>query len=51
MVHAKSREDGLEKIARAQERARLSSYPRQILFSLRCYKQTGALVTHPWEAA
>jgi DNA-binding Lrp family transcriptional regulator len=51
MVHAKTREDALEKIAGAQERARLSSHPRQILFSLRCYKQTGALVTRPWEAA
>jgi DNA-binding Lrp family transcriptional regulator len=49
MVHAKTREDALEKIAVAQEGAGLSSHPRQILFSLRCYKQTGALVARPRE--
>jgi DNA-binding Lrp family transcriptional regulator len=51
MVHAKTRQDALEKIAAAQDRAGLSSYSRQILFSLRCFKQTGALIALPKEAA
>lgn len=51
MVHAKTREDALEKIGDAQDLAGLSSFPRQILFSLRCFKQTGALISLPKEAA
>jgi DNA-binding Lrp family transcriptional regulator len=51
MVHAKAREDALESIVAAQRLAGLDAYSRQVLFSLRCYKQTGAMVALPKEAA
>jgi DNA-binding Lrp family transcriptional regulator len=51
MVHAKTREDALDNLIKAQELAGLGAYPRQVLFSLRCYKQTGAMVALPKEAA
>lgn len=51
MVHARSREEALELLADATGTAGLDGYPRQILFSLRCFKQTGALLTVPKEAA
>jgi DNA-binding Lrp family transcriptional regulator len=51
MVHARTRDEALDCIIEAQSQAGISRYPRQILFSLRCYKQTGALVSHPREAA
>jgi DNA-binding Lrp family transcriptional regulator len=51
MVHAKTREDALEKLIAAQDLGGLGAYRRQVLFSLRCYKQTGAMVALPKEAA
>jgi len=51
MVHAKTRTSALEIIAAASETARLTDCPRQILFSSRCFKQTGAMLTAPLEAA
>ena len=51
MVHAKSRADALETIALATETAQLQNNPRQILFSNRCFKQTGAMLVEPQEAA
>jgi len=51
MVHARSREEALDHLLHAQEAAALESYPRQILFSLQCYKQTGAMLAAPKEAA
>lgn len=51
MVHARTREDALSCIVEAQSQAGIGRHPRQILFSLRCYKQTGAMVSHPREAA
>ena len=51
MVHAKSRDEALATLAEATATAGLSSRPRKILFSLRCFKQTGALVTRAREAA
>ncbi len=51
MVHAKTREEALATLADAQRLAGLDAYPRQILFSSRCYKQTGAMLARPREAA
>lgn len=51
MVHAKSREEALATLIEAAMSAGLEGYPREILFSLRCFKQTGALVAPATEAA
>lgn len=51
MVHARSRDEALALLDRASTGAGLQGVPRQILFSLRCFKQTGALVTTPRVAA
>lgn len=47
MIHAKSRGDALATLAEASAAAGLDPCPRQILFSSRCYKQTGAMVAAP----
>jgi len=44
MVHARSRDEALEIITTATETAGLRDHPRQILFSVRCFKQTGAFL-------
>lgn len=44
MIHGKTRGETLAHIAEASRIAGLDGRPRQILFSCRCYKQTGALV-------
>lgn len=51
MVHAKARDDALRILQSATAAATLSELPRKILFSLRCFKQTGALLSLPKEAA
>lgn len=51
MVHAKTRAEALDILQSATHSARLEAYPRQVLFSSRCYKQTGALIARPMEAA
>lgn len=52
MIHAKSRASALAVLERASAAAGLDDLPRTILFSLRCFKQTGALVApQPKEAA
>lgn len=51
MIHARSRAEALETLATAAPSAGLEECPRQILFSLRCFKQTGAMVAAPKEAA
>lgn len=51
MVHARTRDEALALLERASAAAGLHGVPRQILFSLRCFKQTGALVTDPRRAA
>lgn len=51
MIHAKSRESALQTLERASRRAGLEGCPREILFSSRCYKQTGALIVAPRRAA
>jgi len=51
MIHAKSRDAALRALVEASTAAGLDDVPRQILFSLRCFKQTGALVAASKEAA
>lgn len=51
MIHAKSRETALQILDEASVCAGLDGLPRQVLFSSRCYKQTGALIVAPKEAA
>ena len=51
MVHAKSRESALRILDSASRKAGLDDLPRQVLFSSHCYKQTGALIVAPKEAA
>jgi DNA-binding Lrp family transcriptional regulator len=51
MVHARSRDEALAKLVIAEALAGLQGVPRQILFSTRCYRQTGAMLGLPREAA
>jgi DNA-binding Lrp family transcriptional regulator len=51
MVHAKSRDAAISILTGASTAAGLDGVPRKILFSLRCFKQTGAMVALPKEAA
>lgn len=45
MIHARSRGEALELLLDAMPAAGLEGAPRAILFSLRCFKQRGALVS------
>ena len=51
MIHARSREEAFGILERASNQADLAGLPRRILFSLNCFKQTGALLAPPKEAA
>lgn len=44
MIHARSREEALATLAAAEAGAGLAGRPREILFSLRCFRQRGATV-------
>jgi len=44
MIHARSRAEAMETLGRAEAAAGLSGVPHAVLFSLRCFKQRGALV-------
>ena len=46
-----TREEALKVLEAASREAGLGVYPRKVLFSLRCFKQTGALLALPREAA
>ncbi|MBK9080420.1 MAG: Lrp/AsnC family transcriptional regulator [Hyphomicrobium sp.] len=51
MIHAKSRDEAISILTQASEASGLDDVPRKILFSLRCFKQTGAMVALPEVAA
>lgn len=51
MIHAKTRTEALETLHKATQAAGIENYPSQVLFSQRCYKQTGALIVSPKVAA
>ncbi len=44
MIHARSRAEAMTVLGQASETAGLGQHPSSVLFSLRCYKQRGALV-------
>ena len=44
MIHARTRHEAMAVLDRACAEAGLDGVPHQVLFSLRCFKQTGALV-------
>jgi len=45
MIHARSRAEAMEVLDRARSEVGLAGVSHKVLFSLRCFKQTGALVT------
>lgn len=51
MVHARSRTDALAILDRAARAVGLGQTPRRALFSVRCFKQTGAMVARGEERA
>ena len=44
MIHGRSRSEALDVLTLARVRAELSGYDYKVLFSTRCFKQTGALI-------
>lgn len=50
MIHARTRAEAMSVLGRACEAGGLDGAPHQVLFSLRCFKQTGALVQTAREA-
>jgi len=51
MIHARSREEGLETLDSAASGAGIGTLNRRVLFSTRCFKQRGAMVASRPEAA
>jgi DNA-binding Lrp family transcriptional regulator len=51
MVHARTRQEALSTLAAASKSAGLEGLPHEVLFSKRCFKQTGAMFSLPREAA
>ena len=50
MIHGRSRAESLDVLTLARVRAQLSGYDYKVLFSLRCFKQTGALINRKVDA-
>ena len=50
MIHGKSRDSVHRKIELLEQRCMTSCFPREILFSVRCFKQRGAVYDVPGEA-
>ncbi|QGX98365.1 Lrp/AsnC family transcriptional regulator [Roseovarius faecimaris] len=44
MIHGRSRSEALDVLSLARVRAQLTGYDYKVLFSTRCFKQTGALI-------
>lgn len=51
MIHARSREEAMAVLDRASSEVGLQDAPHQVLFSSRCFKQTGALLASAEGAA
>jgi DNA-binding Lrp family transcriptional regulator len=51
MIHARTRAEALAVLGRAEDAADLGGRPREVLFSVRCFKQRGALVVPRGAAA
>ena len=50
MIHGRSRSEALDVLTLARVRAELSGYDYKVLFSTRCFKQTGALINRRADA-
>ena len=50
MIHGRSRSEALDVLTLARVRAELSGYDYKVLFSTRCFKQTGALINRRQDA-
>jgi len=50
MIHGRSRSEALDVLTLARVRANLSGYDYKVLFSTRCFKQTGALINRSVDA-
>jgi DNA-binding Lrp family transcriptional regulator len=51
MIHARSRDEALSTLGRAAVEAGIATTPHRVLFSVRCFKQTGAMIMSEREAA
>ncbi|SDD43734.1 AsnC family transcriptional regulator [Ruegeria marina] len=51
MIHARSRSEAMDVLNRATALPQLASVPHKVLFSTRCFKQTGALIKPREKAA
>ena len=51
MIHGRSRAEAMAVLGRACAETGLGDVPHKVLFSLRCFKQTGALVANSNGAA
>ena len=51
MIHARSRNEALTTLGHAAANAGLATLPHRVLFSVRCFKQTGAMVQAEPDAA
>lgn len=51
MIHARSRKEALESLTKASALPELTGVDRRILFSCRCFKQTGAMIAPRGAAA
>lgn len=51
MIHARSRSEAMEILSRAADLPELRGVPHRALFSVRCFKQTGALISLSQETA
>jgi DNA-binding Lrp family transcriptional regulator len=51
MIHARSRSEALTTLGRAAAEAGIAGLPHRVLFSVRCFKQTGAMVVSEREVA
>jgi DNA-binding Lrp family transcriptional regulator len=51
MIHARSRDEALSHLTAAEALPELADVPHKVLFSTRCFKQTGALISREKERA
>jgi len=51
MIHARSRDEAMAVLERASREVGLQDTPHRVLFSIRCFKQTGALLASTEGAA
>jgi hypothetical protein len=47
MIHGKTKETVLQQLALLEQACNTQDFPKQILFSKRCFKQRGAIYRQP----